>query len=240
MAVFNITDNLKVHGTITDSAGKIVFGGTEVSKNSGAAVGTRKTLNLIEGTNITLTIADDVGGDEIDVTIAASGGATVDQIWDETDTAHTTADSFGKTLRDFADELLATKQLGFGTFEGAPANGSVLPISGGTDTYGSILELIASCAFKVRAMFIAARNIDTDSNSIQTKFTITTGTATSEVELIEELPMLGMTSATILDHGQFFAMIPVDIASGTRIGVKAKDNRASLIDYEVSTMLMGD
>jgi hypothetical protein len=45
-----------------------------VSKNSGAIVGTRSELNFIEGANITLTIADDAGSDEVDITIAASGG----------------------------------------------------------------------------------------------------------------------------------------------------------------------
>lgn len=47
-----------------------------VSKNSGATVGTRSTLNLIEGSNITLTIADDAVGDEVDITVActSSGG----------------------------------------------------------------------------------------------------------------------------------------------------------------------
>ena len=41
----------------------------EVTKNSGAVVGTRKQLNFIEGTGIALTIADDVGNDQIDITI---------------------------------------------------------------------------------------------------------------------------------------------------------------------------
>jgi len=45
-----------------------------VRKNSGADVGTRPRLNLIEGTNVTLTVADDAGGGEVDVTIAAAGG----------------------------------------------------------------------------------------------------------------------------------------------------------------------
>ncbi len=54
----------------------IILPRVEVSKNSAAAVGDRRTLNLIEGSNITLTIADDSGGDEIDVTIAAAGGDT--------------------------------------------------------------------------------------------------------------------------------------------------------------------
>lgn len=50
--------------------------GLAVSKNSGATVGTRRKVNLIEGSNITLTVADDVGNAEVDVTIAASGGSS--------------------------------------------------------------------------------------------------------------------------------------------------------------------
>lgn len=43
-----------------------------VSKNSGATVGTRRRINLIEGTGIALTIADDAGNEEVDVTIAST------------------------------------------------------------------------------------------------------------------------------------------------------------------------
>jgi hypothetical protein len=49
---------------------------TAVNKNSGATVGTRRRLNFIEGTNVTLTVADDAGNEEVDITIAASGGGT--------------------------------------------------------------------------------------------------------------------------------------------------------------------
>lgn len=45
-----------------------------VRKNTGSDVGTRSRLNFIEGSNVTLTVADDAGGDEVDITIAASGG----------------------------------------------------------------------------------------------------------------------------------------------------------------------
>ena len=51
-----------------------------VRKNTGADVGTRKRLNLIEGTNITLTVADDATGDEIDITLAAAGGGLIAQV----------------------------------------------------------------------------------------------------------------------------------------------------------------
>ena len=44
-------------------------------QNNGSAVGTRRALNLIQGTNTTLTITDDPGNDRVTVTIAAAGGA---------------------------------------------------------------------------------------------------------------------------------------------------------------------
>lgn len=45
-----------------------------VRKNSAGSVYTRRRLNLIEGTGATITLADDSGGEEVDITIAASGG----------------------------------------------------------------------------------------------------------------------------------------------------------------------
>ena len=50
------------------------FLNTSVSKNSGANIGSRPVLNFIEGANITLTISDDAAGNEVDITIASSGG----------------------------------------------------------------------------------------------------------------------------------------------------------------------
>lgn len=44
-------------------------------KKNGALIGTRHNLNLIEGTGITLTVADDAANDEVDVTITGSTAA---------------------------------------------------------------------------------------------------------------------------------------------------------------------
>lgn len=44
-------------------------------KKAGVAVGTRRGINLIEGSNVTLTVADDAGNEEVDVTITASTGS---------------------------------------------------------------------------------------------------------------------------------------------------------------------
>jgi hypothetical protein len=78
----SLTDSSTIDFTYTDGSNQIsaaVIANTstqkiEVTKNSGAVVGTRKQLNFIEGTNVTLTIADDAGNDQVDITIAASGG----------------------------------------------------------------------------------------------------------------------------------------------------------------------
>jgi len=47
----------------------------KIRKNTGASdIGARRRLNFIEGTNVTLTVADDPTNEEIDVTIAAAAG----------------------------------------------------------------------------------------------------------------------------------------------------------------------
>jgi len=52
-----------------------------VRKNTGADVGSRRRLNLIEGANITLTVTDDAGSEEVDVTITGSaGGSGTDEV----------------------------------------------------------------------------------------------------------------------------------------------------------------
>ena len=43
-------------------------------QKSGTLIGSRNVLNLIEGTNVTLTVTDDSVGNRINVTIASSGG----------------------------------------------------------------------------------------------------------------------------------------------------------------------
>jgi len=55
---------------------KIPTSGNQVTirKNTGADAGTRPRLNYIEGANVTLTVADDPGSNEVDITIAAAAG----------------------------------------------------------------------------------------------------------------------------------------------------------------------
>lgn len=76
---------LSVTSPITLTSGAIGFDQTvalgnnarvAVSKNSGATVGTRRRVNFIEGSNVTITVADDAVNEEVDVTIASSGSGS--------------------------------------------------------------------------------------------------------------------------------------------------------------------
>jgi len=49
---------------------------TAVRKNSTGSVFERRRLNFIEGSGVTLTVADDSGNEEVDITIDASGGGS--------------------------------------------------------------------------------------------------------------------------------------------------------------------
>jgi len=53
-----------------------------VAKNSGATVGTRRRLNLIESAGISLTVADDAGSEEVDITIASTSTRSVGVTFD--------------------------------------------------------------------------------------------------------------------------------------------------------------
>lgn len=64
-------------GMVTDNRVKLILQGDKSAvavTKAGVAVGTQPTLNFIEGSNVTLTIADDTTNEEIDITIASSGG----------------------------------------------------------------------------------------------------------------------------------------------------------------------
>lgn len=72
----------KRHATVRVDT-KFIWGlipamGVSVRKNSvDPTVGPRNRINVIEGSNVTLTVGDDAGNNEVDVTIAAAGGVAV-------------------------------------------------------------------------------------------------------------------------------------------------------------------
>lgn len=45
-----------------------------IIRKAGTLIGNRKSLNFIEGSNVTLTVADDSANDRVNITIASSGG----------------------------------------------------------------------------------------------------------------------------------------------------------------------
>ena len=108
-----------------------------VNKNSGATVGTRRRLNFIEGSNITLTIADDAGNEEVDITIAASGGGSGHTIADDGTpfTARATLDfQDGFVVADNAGANSTDIDLSYGAYstlntDGSGANGSAITVA---------------------------------------------------------------------------------------------------------------
>lgn len=56
------------HGGTLDANARVAV------KKTGMVVGTRRGVNLVEGTNISLTVVDDAANEEVDVTINATGG----------------------------------------------------------------------------------------------------------------------------------------------------------------------
>lgn len=73
---FTINVGIVANSHLVANADDIDWTGVTLRKNSGADVGTRRRINLIEGTNISITEADDGGSDEVDVTLAVSGTTT--------------------------------------------------------------------------------------------------------------------------------------------------------------------
>jgi hypothetical protein len=81
---FTRGSHVHAHGSIAADASTTDLTGTlsanariAVNKNSGATVGTRRRINLIEGSNVTLTVVDDNANEEVDITIAAAGSGGV-------------------------------------------------------------------------------------------------------------------------------------------------------------------
>jgi hypothetical protein len=61
--------------SIAGGGGFTVGNYSQASRNGGANVGPRQTLNFIEGANITIAVVDDGPGNEVDITITSTGGA---------------------------------------------------------------------------------------------------------------------------------------------------------------------
>jgi hypothetical protein len=78
-------------------------GSTEIQK-AGVTVGSRATLNIIDGSNVTTTITDNPGSDRVDITIASAGGGGGGGLSDG-DYGDITVGSSGTTLTVDADAI---------------------------------------------------------------------------------------------------------------------------------------
>lgn len=121
---------------------------------AGTDVGTRNRLNLIEGTNVTLTVADDAAADEVDVTVtvgtlpSAAGWTDAGTIIHTTDTGDTvgigtSTEAFdGITIGEAADRAIGVERRGTGVGRALTiqAGGSQ---SGGSNLVGGTLKLSA-------------------------------------------------------------------------------------------------
>jgi hypothetical protein len=69
-----------------------------VNLDGGATVGTRRRLNFIQAGGVTITIADDAGNEEIDISLSSTGGGSVQAAWNF-DTSTVAADPGNKKFR---------------------------------------------------------------------------------------------------------------------------------------------
>lgn len=75
-SIFFVSNGTKWHILARGAVANSLVEKIEIAK-AGALVGTRKRVNLIEGTNVTMTVADNAGSDRVDVTInSTAAGST--------------------------------------------------------------------------------------------------------------------------------------------------------------------
>lgn len=237
----NITDF--IHQSSHQSGGSDALSGnldatarTTVRKNSGADIGSRRRLNFIEGSNITLTIADDSVNEEVDVTInaSASGGVTIAQrtlTADETKTNDTSMQGwFNNNNRLLLDANSIYEFEGmFSSLNGSTSHGLNMQfdaISGATIRWTSIgskvNETTQATATRVLSTntFDTARNVTTAStvtgNVVWVRGIIVTGASGGYFA-----PKVAQTAASgsfVVKAGTYMKVRKVGINTDTNIG----------------------
>ena len=133
-----IADSATIDKTYTDGSDAMSFAVIPdtvnqrvlVNKNGGTAVGPRREINIIEDTGMTVTVADDVANNRVNVTLASAGGGGGGSLAVKEGNTNVvaTASAIDFDASDFnvadAGSARATVALAYGTSAGTPAEGN--------------------------------------------------------------------------------------------------------------------
>lgn len=200
----------------------------------GVSVGTRSSINLIEGSNVTLTVDDNVADDRIDVTIdaSASGGSVESVFKSWVPTAGTTI-----VADDDEDTATITSTEGTIAVTGTAAtdtlNIAVVPAALDLADIGGDLANGQLAAGAVDAAAIADGTVGTDE--------LATG-AVASVDILDATILAGdladgaVTSAKILDA----TIVTADIATGGVATADILDETVASVDIADGTLVNAD
>jgi hypothetical protein len=115
------------------------------TKKAGTVAGTRRGINFIDGTNVTITVADDSANDAVNVTVAASGGGTGVPT---TRLINTTAPLTG------GGDLSADRTIALGTVGVANGGTGLTAVAQGDVLYASAANTLAARAIGTAGFFL--------------------------------------------------------------------------------------
>ncbi len=170
---------------------------------------------------------------QVDLTFKA-----LDDIWDEPDAGHTTANTPGNTLRLLDNLLPASGTLS--TFANNTQSEESIwgfASSGTAEVYGAYTQLIASTGFAATQIQINI-HINHTTTGAGARFTIATGVATSEVP---EIIGIGVNIRVAASGTQSSGSKTVNFAfpSGVRLAFRSKDANAGALSYGMQITLLG-
>jgi hypothetical protein len=108
-SVVSVAEWNNFHGTAGNCAylKAIADAPMKAQKDGGAVVGGRQALNFVSGANMTITVADDAGNNQVDVTLAASGGS-LPTAWETSGASQTYTTSSTQGAFGSYDEAIAS------------------------------------------------------------------------------------------------------------------------------------